>query len=366
MSTSMGTILIADDEMLNRMLLRVSLQEQGFTVYEVENGREALDFLQDRLVDILLLDLLMPEMDGFEVLAQLKADERLQHIPILIISASERMEDVVRCIEMGATDYLPKPFDPVLLRARVNASMNMKRMRDLEREYTQTLQAQNLELDAFARTVAHDLKTPITPIIGYAELLADFYADDLDDRGRQLLQMIVRNGRRMANIIDALLLLARLRNELPPLDRIDMEDVIKEVLDRLEHVREQYNGTITLQSDWPVAIGYASWIEEVWANYLSNALKYGGEPPQVELGATQIGPKIRFWVKDHGPGIPLEKQKELFTAFNRLDHQGADGHGLGLSIVLRIIEKLDGEVGVDSHTGDGCTFWFTLPAAALR
>ena len=358
-----GTILIADDEMLNRMLLRVSLQEQGFAVYEVENGREAVEFLQDRLVDMLLLDLLMPEMDGFEVLAQLQADDRLKHIPVLIISASERMEDVVRCIEMGATDYLPKPFDPVLLRARVNASMNMKHMRDLEREYTETLQAQNLELDAFARTVAHDLKTPIAPIIGFADLLIQLYGDVLDERGLTLLGMIERSGRQMSNIIDALLLLARLRNDLPPYHKIDMSMVIQDVLDRVEHMRDQYNGTISIQPNLPVAIGYDAWVEEIWANYLSNALKYGGDSPQIELGATRLDQTIRFWVKDNGPGIPLEKQKELFAAFNRLGRQGSDGHGLGLSIVLRIIEKLNGHVGVDSEVGEGCTFWFTLPAA---
>lgn len=362
--TANGTILVADDEMLNRTLLRINLEGQGFTVYEVENGRDALEFLQDNPVDILILDLLMPEMDGFEVLSRLKDDDVLQHLPVLIISASDRMEDIVRCIEMGATDYLPKPFDPTLLRARVNASLNAKRVSDLQREYTQVLQAQNEELDAFARTVAHDLKTPVAPIVGYSDLLMTYYSAELSDQAKDMLEKIGRNGRRMSNIIDSLLLLARLRNELPPLAAIEMEPVVNDVLDRLAHVQEQYNGQVSIQTDMPKSVGYEGWIEEIWANYISNAFKYGGDNPAVEIGANIDGDQVRYWVKDSGPGISAENQKELFTAFNRLGHQGVDGHGLGLSIVLRIAEKLKGSVGVESVEGEGSRFWFKLPLSA--
>ena len=361
MATTDGTILIADDEMLNRTLLRVNLEGQGFTVHEVENGRAALDFLRNNPIDILLLDLLMPEMDGFEVLEILKKDEDLRHLPVLIISASDRMEDIVRCIEMGATDYLPKPFDPTLLRARVNASLNAKRVSDLQREYTQALQVQNQELDAFARTVAHDLKTPVSAIYGYADLFVTYFDDNMTDDMKDIMEKIIRNGQRMSNIIDALLLLARLRNDLPPIQKIEMAPIVHDVLDRLNHVKEQFNGEVILPAEFPSSVGYGPWVEEVWANYISNAFKHGGENPKVEIGARKHGASVRFWVKDSGPGISAEAQKDLFTEFNRLGAQGVEGHGLGLSIVVRIAEKLNGTVGVDSVEGEGSIFWFTLP-----
>ncbi len=143
MTVQTGAILVVDDNMLNRTLLSASLQEQGHTVEAVENGRQALDRLAARPFDVVLLDLLMPELDGFQVLEHMKANDLLQHIPVIVISAVDEMESVVRCIEMGAMDHLPKPFDPVLLRARIESSLERKRLRDLQLAYTQYLDQEN-------------------------------------------------------------------------------------------------------------------------------------------------------------------------------------------------------------------------------
>jgi sigma-B regulation protein RsbU (phosphoserine phosphatase) len=143
MTTQTGAILVVDDDVLNRTLLSASLQEQGHTVEVVENGRQALDSLAARPFDVVLLDLLMPEMDGFQVLEHMKANDWLQHIPVIVISAVDEMESVVRCIEMGAMDHLPKPFNPVLLRARIDSSLERKRLRDLQLAYTHYLDQEN-------------------------------------------------------------------------------------------------------------------------------------------------------------------------------------------------------------------------------
>ncbi len=135
MDTQRGTILVVDDDFLNRTLLATNLEEAGYTVETAEDGRQALDALRASLYDVVLLDILMPEMDGYQVLDTIKRDEALKHLPVIVISAVEEMDSVVRCIEMGATDYLPKPFEPALLRARINASLAAKRLRDLEVEY---------------------------------------------------------------------------------------------------------------------------------------------------------------------------------------------------------------------------------------
>ncbi len=147
MSDHTGTMLVVDDEMLNRTLLSVSLQSEGYAVETAENGQEALGLLRERSFDVILLDLLMPEMDGFEVLSQLKADPQLRRIPVIIISALDDMDSVIRCIEMGATDYLSKPFDPVLLRARVNASLASKRLHDMEVELLHRVQTEKQRAD---------------------------------------------------------------------------------------------------------------------------------------------------------------------------------------------------------------------------
>ncbi|NTV63675.1 MAG: response regulator, partial [Oscillochloris sp.] len=137
MATYPGTILVIDDNDLNRMLLRIQLERDGHRVETAEHGRAGLNLLRTRPFDIVLLDLLMPEMDGFQVLSILQADSDLRRIPVIVISALDEMESVVRCIEMGATDHLARPFDPVLLRARINASLAAKRLSDQEAEYLQ-------------------------------------------------------------------------------------------------------------------------------------------------------------------------------------------------------------------------------------
>jgi two-component system cell cycle response regulator len=130
-----GTILVVDDDMLNRVVLSTNLQEDGYLVEMAENGKQALEMLAAKPFDVVLLDLLMPEMDGYQVLEQMKADSTWRNIPVIVVSSLDEMESILRCIEMGATDYLPKPFDAALLHARINASLASKRLHDMELEY---------------------------------------------------------------------------------------------------------------------------------------------------------------------------------------------------------------------------------------
>jgi signal transduction histidine kinase len=177
----------------------------------------------------------------------------------------------------------------------------------------------------------------------------------------------------MNNIIDELLLLSSVREmqeiELVPLE---MRDIVEEAQERLDYLIDEYDAEIVLSEDWPTAVGYAPWVEEVWVNYLSNAIKYGGRPekgvpPRIRFGADEQSSDgagtVRFWVQDNGAGLTAKQQSQLFTPFERLHNVRAEGHGLGLSIVQRILEKLGGEVGVESEPGEGSRFYFTLPRA---
>jgi len=216
------------------------------------------------------------------------------------------------------------------------------------------------ELDAFARTVAHDLKSPLGIQWSFIDLLKE---NDLPSTERDALYESISQGAvKMMEIVDALLLLAKVRNqdtmELKPLD---MDGIVDCAFSRVINVNSS-GVEIIRPKTFPIALGYAPWVEEIWVNYLSNAVKYGGTPPIVEVGADNLDGYVRFWVKDNGGGLNQDEQSTLFKDFRRIDRHISEtlGHGLGLSIVRRIANKLGGEVGVISDGTNGCTFYFSL------
>jgi len=360
-----GTVLVVDDNQVNLQLLSHMLTRHGYKVQTVNSGARALEAVQINPPDLILLDIMMPEMDGYQVCERLKAHEQTRDIPILFISALDATEDKVNAFAVGGVDYISKPFQAAEVMARVRAHLGLRALqKDLRREIAERDKL-IAELDAFAHTVAHDLKTPLTSIIGYAQLLEHAYTTLSDEDRRSYLGMIAQRGHDMNNIIEELLLLAGVRRmEEVKMKPLDMADIVARAQRRLSDVIAEHQAEIVLPlaNNWPVAVGYGPWIEEVWANYISNAIKYGGRPPRVKLGATeQEDGTVRFWVRDNGAGLSSEEQGRLFTPFTRLSQVRVKGHGLGLSIVRRIVEKLGKQVGVESDEGEGSTFFFTLP-----
>jgi two-component system sensor histidine kinase/response regulator len=315
----------------------------------------------------------MPGMNGYEVCQQLKADATTRDIPIIFISALDDTADKVNAFTAGGVDYITKPFRDKEVLARVETHLTL---RDLQKQLqlanrdlahrVEEVEARNAELDAFAHTVAHDLKNPVGAMLGYAELLQNDL-ETLSSLQVECAQRIVRGAYKLNDIIEGLMVLAGARRKLVEFKPLDMGDIVAEAQQRLLRMIEEYQPEIVvpLPTVWPAALGYAPWVEEVWANYICNALKYGGEPPRLELGAdlTDGGQQVRFWVLDNGPGLSPEEQARLFTPFTRIHTERAEGHGLGLSIVLRIVERQGGQAGVESQPGQGSRFFFTLPAA---
>jgi len=233
------------------------------------------------------------------------------------------------------------------------------------REYTEELEASNAELDAFAHTVAHDLKSPLGTLVGFSEFLMDTHRDLPDKELKENLAYMAQSGWRMTSIVEELLLLASVRRqqevELAPLETATLID---DAWQRLASMVNEHDAILKRPDMWPVAWSYDPWVEEVWVNYLSNAIKYGGEPPVIQVGADVLdNGYVRFWVQDNGSGLTQVEQATLFTEFTRLDELKTKGHGLGLSIVRRIVERLGGEVGVKSVVGVGSRFYFTLPGS---
>jgi signal transduction histidine kinase len=249
---------------------------------------------------------------------------------------------------------LEKPYD-ILLR-------QLKHNENILFQNTVELRARNEELDAFAHTVAHDLKDPIATLSITAEVLKDAYLDE--EERQQSVEYIRELAQRMGSIVNELLQLAEVRQSDVPVETLDMQAIVNATLQRLQELVQDRRAEIQLPDAWPAALGHAPWVEEVWVNYLSNAIRYGGTPPRVIIGTdVQADGMRRFWVRDNGQGLTPAQQELLFRPFTRLDRSSSQGHGLGLSIVYRIVKKLGGKVGVESIPGEGATFYFTLPAA---
>ncbi len=223
------------------------------------------------------------------------------------------------------------------------------------------LAVMNAELDAYAHTVAHNLKNPLSNIMGFSQILRDGVEDLPPDELDQYLGYIGGSAVKIKEIIDGLLMLASIRREEVVFEPIDMAMVVDEALSTLSTMMDEYKPEISIPTTWPTSWGNNNWVEQIWLNYISNGLKYGGRPPKLELGANLLPDgMVRFWVADNGPGLTQKQQAKLFRPFTRLSVSAAKGHGLGLSIVQNMVMKLGGQVGIESKPEQGSLFYFTL------
>jgi len=299
-------------------------------------------------------------------------------IPPELNSCQERSTTETVIKKGNETRYFEVTFNPVSLHnqkligkifilhditGRKNAMDSAVTSNNLLRDEIKEKEKLILDLDAYARSVAHDLKNPISGLLGLRELIRDDIKNGKKDEAFELIEIVHEQGLKMYNIVDELLLLARIRKEdLKPVP-LEMSSIIKEALKRLNGRISQNHFSIEIPDSWPSVLGHAQWVEEVWVNLISNALKYGGTPPSIRIGYDKAdGSYYRFWIQDNGNGHSSESLKKLFNDFERLENKNKEGHGLGLSIIKRIIEKLGGEVMVTSENspGKGCIFSFTL------
>jgi len=361
MSENTIHILLIEDDLGDARLIGEMLADApliSFTLVVERDLAAGLARLEQGHIDIVLLDLNLPDSYGLETLHSVLS--QADRIPVIPLTGHDNEATGMQAVQEGAQDYLVKNhMNSRSLSHALRYAIERQRMIEEREKLIQ-------DLDAFAHRVAHDLKNPLSIMMGYSELLSQDYGHLLDAEGANYLVTIIKHTHMMNNIIADLLLLATVRDleiQLSPI--VNMGDVIGEAQQRLAHTVADKAARIIQPDEWPVALGYAPWVEGVWVNYMSNALKYGHQPPSLELGAEyQADGMIRFWLCNEGPAIPAAAQEHLFKPFSRLDEdKKIEGHGLGLSIVRRIIEKLGGQVGVESSPERGNCFWFTLSAA---
>ncbi len=398
-------LLVADDSDRNREMLCHQLERQGYSVTAVANGKDALRLLRQRPFDLVLLDVLMPEVDGFAALESIKADRNLREIPVIMISASDEYSSVIRCIEGGAEDYLPKPFDPVLLRARIKASLEKKTLRDEQRRKTEELESayHNLQkmqdqlitqeklasLGSLSAGIAHEIKNPLNFVTNFAALSAELIeelrqelgagasgntADLLEDlRGN--VRKIEEHGHRADRIVRGML--SHARKQSGDRELADLNGLITECINLAYHgLRSQevsFNATIETDLDPGMGkvIVFPQDLSRVFLNIVTNAFHAVDEKrraaqaadfhPTVRVTSRALPDQVEIRIWDNGAGIPAEIRQKIFEPFFTTKPAGM-GTGLGLSISRDVVvNEHHGELLVESERNAFTEFVIRLP-----
>lgn len=364
-----GVIMIVDDHPANLGFLFDYLEHSGFKVLVAMDGEEALSQLEHAEPDLILLDIMMPGLDGFQTCAYIKSSPDTRDIPVIFMSARTDPQDKVRGFRVGAVDYVDKPVHKEEVLARVSAHIAMRRLqRELSEQHRlleqrhRELEQRNEELDAFSHMVAHDLRNTLARVLGYSEILIEQPVDSWEARDVEDLIKIRDSALRMQDVIESMLMLARLSGSKVEFAPLDMGVVVARVLADLDWSIRDSDAEITVPDTWPTAMGFAPWVERIWSNYVGNGLKYGGTPPKLRLGGDErTDGSVCFWIRDNGPGLSEQAMSKVFEPFERAEATDRDGLGIGLTIVHRVVTRLGGTFGVRNLSSGGCEFSFTLP-----
>lgn len=363
-------ILVVDDTQANLQLLSGMLKERGYKVRPAPSGAIALQAAQSAPPDLILLDINMPEMDGYQVCTQLKNDERTADVPVIFISALNETMDKVRAFSVGGVDYVTKPFQFEEVNARVTAHLKLRRMQvDLESLNSELLHT-NAELyrlqqlrDNLTHMIVHDLRSPLTGIMGTYDLLA-MDADKLSAPTAKMLDLSKPALKQMLGMINSLLDVSKIEaGELKPnrtdCDLVALAHDAKSVLAGVCSDRR-----VTIDSSaaqMPASID-RDLIGRVLQNLLGNALKFTSKNGEVKIQIAHEGNRARVNVVDDGPGIPPEYHERIFEKFGQVkSDRPRVGTGLGLTFCRLAVEAHGGKIGVTSEVGKGSTFWFELP-----
>ncbi len=354
----MQSVLIVDDEPLNIDVFKDAFRKWSLEIRSALSGAAALEILLEWTPDLIVLDVMMPEMDGLELCRKLKDDDRLTHIPIMMLTARSGNGDIIRGFEAGADDYATKPFVRQVLEARVRALLRAKSSHDAVRRSQQ-------QMAAFVATVAHDLKSPLSAQVGLTEALRyDIGAPEAAD----LAERIAANARYSLDFVDDLLELLRAQTALSKTTETDAGTIVEKALKHLSVEIEKTGATIEVDDSLPVIHCDPDRILQVFENLLGNALKYvaQGVKPVVHISCENTEHSTVFHISDNGIGIEEEDQDRIFESFVRLhDRSQYSGTGIGLDIVKRIIEAHGGSVWVTDEDGDGSRFSFALPRSPV-
>jgi hypothetical protein len=361
-------ILIVDDDPASIRMLNELLQER-YEVFGSTGGRQVLELVGQLLPDLILLDVIMPEMDGYEICQRLKEYSATRDIPLIFLTSCTETDKIVRGFCLGAVDYITKPFQVAEVLARVETHVQLRAARqeialknaELETR-AQELEHANEELEAFNYSVAHDLRTPLVTIGLFCNLLLKKHSAALDETGREYLQILLKETTRMDSLVSALLTFSRCSRQEIRKREIDLSRIVNAVRAELllREPRRQVSFSI---AEGVHCYGDPFLMQVVLENLIGNAWKYSSkkESARIEFGVSTTDGETTYFVRDNGAGFEMDKAELLFGAFQRLhDSNDFEGFGIGLTTVQRIIHRHGGRIWAEGEVGKGATFYFSL------
>ncbi len=365
MSTpSPHTVLVVDDNRVNLNLLIKILQEEGYTVLTGSSAEEALDITQTASPDIILLDVMMPGMDGFSLCRRLKQDAAYSDIPVIFLTSLSHKEDILEGFNAGGHDYIVKPFNRQELLARVRTHIHLHDMLMENKRLTRLSEDASRSKTEFLASMSHEIRTPLNSIIGMAEVLAE---TSLTDEQRNFVSIFRSAGESLLEIINDILDLSKIEAGQTELEAIDFHlpsllDSVVSILS-VRAAEQRTTLSIYIQPEVPHAISCdPTRLRQILINLVGNAVKFT-EEGSVEISVEHYSPDtLLFTIKDNGIGIPKNKQELIFESFTQADSlttRKYGGTGLGLTICQKLVNIMEGSIWLESEAGQGSTFFFT-------
>jgi signal transduction histidine kinase len=353
-------VLIVDDVSVNRDLIGTLLRRQGLEFGEAEDGSQALARISDQDWDLVILDIMMPVMDGYETLRRIREQHSMVQLPVIVATSLDAREDIVRAFELGANDYITKPLDIPVVVARVQTQLKLKALSETK--------------DEFLRIVSHDLKKPVALIVDVAQVLEDEFRQLDDGPGDwvESLQLISDSGRYMNDLIHDLLDMSALEDGAlnVNLEAVDLNEVVKQVFTSTQPNAQAKGIDLSVELDGALPMVFCDWgrLTQVLMNLVSNATKFCSRGDSVRILTRVADGRVVVEVADTGPGLAESDLPKLFTKYARLGNKptaGEHSSGLGLAICKQLIELQQGTIGARNNADGGATFWISVrPAAA--
>jgi len=363
-------LLVVDDDEANCDVLNRQLSRNGHAVTCVSGGEAALAALRAEKFDLVLLDVIMAGINGFDVLQDIKADPALSTIPVVMMSVLDELESAAHCIQVGAEDYLLKPFDPVLLRARLHSALERQRLHRTEKDRAEELERAshnlkraNEDLHRFAFAASHDLQEPLRTVTTALQMLSRDLAGETFGKQRELMGLAVDASQRMSVLISDLLAYSLASAQDRVRENTSSEDALAGAIGNLRQSIEETGAAIT-HEPLPEILFDRAHLGQLFQNLIGNAIKYRSErAPEIHVKASRHGDQWIFAVRDNGMGIDAEHLESIFEPFRRLHGRDLPGSGLGLPICERIVEGFGGRMWVESEPGKGSVFFFSVSCA---
>jgi two-component system sensor histidine kinase/response regulator len=363
-------VLVVDDIAQNIQVVGSILTEAGYEVMPARSGAEALGRVRIQKPDLILLDLMMPDMDGLEVARRLKSDPATDDVPIIFLTASNELDHLVRAFATGAVDYVTKPFNAAELLSRVRTHMELKTARDALKLQAQRLHELNEEKNGLLSIAAHDLRNPLTNVLGLVDLIREEIGDGQTET-RENLDLIRATATHMLRLVKDLLDVNAIElggRELHP-ETLALGEIVASVVDQSRRRAAAKGQEIQLEvpeSACAVSMDPEAALQIV-DNLVSNAVKYSPPGKTIWLRVKSSGQKVSLEVEDEGPGLTQQDLARVFAKFARLSSKPTGGEsstGLGLSIVKSLVEASGGRVWVESPPAKGAKFIVELPMAS--